>query len=94
MVLLADELGLALGLAEALALAEPLGDAVALDDALGDELALAAGTILAEVFAVLVELADGVAFAEEVPEADDDALGDADVLAEGVAAGVVVLVAP
>ena len=49
---------------------------MALADALGDELALAAGTILAEVFAVLVELADGVAFAEEVPEADGDALAD------------------
>ena len=93
-VLPADEVGLALGLApglaEELALAEPLGDAVALEDALGEELALAAGTILAEVFAVLVELADGVAFAEEVPDADGEALAD------GLAldAGVVVLVAP
>ena len=74
-MLVADELGLALGLAEGLTVAEPLGDAVPPADALGEALALAAGRILAEVFAVLVELADGVAFAEGLPDTDGVALG-------------------
>ena len=48
-------------------MAEPLGDAVPPADALGEALALAAGRILAEVFAVLVELADGVACRRRAP---------------------------
>ena len=71
-------------------MAEPLGDAVPPADALGEALALAAGRILAEVFAVLVELADGVAVAEGLPDTDGVALGEALALAPGTG----VLVAP
>ena len=56
----------------------------------GEALGLAAGRILAEVFAVLVELADGVAFAEGLRDADGVALGEALALAPGTG----VLVAP
>jgi len=89
-VLLADELALGLGLA--LAEAEPV--AVALPDTLGEGLGVAAGTILAEVFAVLVALALGLALADPPALADGLALPDG--LAEGLALGegVVVLVAP
>jgi hypothetical protein len=45
---------------------------------------------LAEVFAVLVELADAVAFAEGLPDPDGVALGEALALAPGTG----VLVAP
>ena len=63
---------------------------------LGEGLEVAAGTILAEVFAVLVELALGLALAEALALAL--ALGEALALAlalgEGLTAGVVVPVAP
>ncbi len=75
-VALADELALGLGLAlaEALGEAEPL--AVALAEAPGDGLEVAAGTILAEVFAVLVELALGLALADPLALALAEALAD------------------
>jgi hypothetical protein len=103
-VLLVDALALGLGLALADALGEALAVALALAEVLGDGLEVAAGTILAEVFAVLVALALGLAVADALALAVADALALADglalalalaeALAEGLAAGVVALVAP
>jgi hypothetical protein len=101
-VLLVDALALGLGLALADALGEALAVALALAEVLGDGLEVAAGTILAEVFAVLVALALGLTVADALALAVADALALADglalalaeALAEGLAAGVVALVAP
>jgi hypothetical protein len=78
--------------------AEALGDAVppalALAEVLGDGLEVAAGRILAEVFAVLVELALGLALELAPGLALADPLALADGLALGLTEGVVVPVAP